>query len=275
MTTIINEQPRITQRSIPLTPDVSTRLPIRSILLYSAGFAVMTVWSVLMLIIATLTLFQARRFYAEVMARQLARIGLWMGGVKLDIFYDEPLPDGQVIYVSNHGATLDVIVLAALGLPSTRCFLSGHLRRKVPLAVIGYLIGIFWTVPQSFPQRRTTIFQRAERILRRTGESVYLSPEGGQGTTGTIGPFNKGAFHLATNLGAPIIPFFIYLSPDVDPGWGYHYRPGVVRIHFTRPIPTKDWKLLDLDRNRAMVRDRLVELNEYYHGTQTRKMAES
>ena len=70
-------------------------------------------------------------------------------------------------------------------------------------------MGTFFTVPQSDPAERARIFARADRVLRRTGESVYLSPEGERVTTGTVGHFNKGAFHLATDLHAPIVPMFI------------------------------------------------------------------
>ena len=92
------------------------------------------------------------------------------------------------------------------------------------------MMGTFFTVPQDRPAERTRIFKRAERILRRTGESVYLSPEGARITTGEIGHFNKGAFHLATNLRVPIVPFFIAIPPDVDPGRGIAARPGVIDV---------------------------------------------
>jgi 1-acyl-sn-glycerol-3-phosphate acyltransferase len=240
----------------------------RTLLLYAVGFTLMSGWSILILAVAILTLFQARRLYAE-MARTLARVGLWMGGIRVNVHYAEPLPTGQAIYICNHGSTLDVILLVALGLPNARFFLGGHLRKKLPLGLIGYLIGVFWTVPQRFPERRVKIFQRAERVLRRTGESVFLSPEGNQGNTGMIAPFNKGAFHLATNLHVPIVPFFVYIPSEMDPGWGYEYRPGVVEVHFSPAIRTDDWTLADLDKNREQVRAHFLELNQHFHGNRT------
>ena len=86
------------------------------------------------------------------------------------------------------------LLLIALALPRTRFFLSGFLRKVVPIGIIGTLIRIFWTVPQEFAERRREIFKRADRILRETGDSVYLSPEGMRVTTGEIGAFNKGSF---------------------------------------------------------------------------------
>jgi 1-acyl-sn-glycerol-3-phosphate acyltransferase len=165
----------------------------------------------------------------------------------------------QTVFISNHTSTIDVFALVALGLPNARFFLSGYLRKLLPLGMIGYLIGIFWTVPQAFPERRTRIFQRAERVLRRTGESVYLSPEGERVTTGAIGPFNKGAFHLATALGAPIVPLFIFIPREIDPGRGLNARSGTVHVYVRPPIETVGWRMEDLVANKERVRDFYVD----------------
>ena len=49
-----------------------------------------------------------------------------------------------------------------------------NLRAIVPMGVLGHIAGTFWTVAQSRPEERVRLFQRADRILRRTGESVFL-----------------------------------------------------------------------------------------------------
>jgi putative phosphoserine phosphatase/1-acylglycerol-3-phosphate O-acyltransferase len=110
-------------------------------------------------------------------------------------------------------------------------------------------------VPQSFPERRTAIFRRAERVLRRTRESVYLSPEGERITTGEIGHFNKGAFHLATALGAPIVPMYLFVPRESNPGKGLDARPGTVHVHFRPAIETRAWRVEDLARNRDHMRE--------------------
>lgn len=235
----------------------------RTKLLFS--LLLMVIGSIAMLGVALLTAFQARQFYSEHMAAPLGRWTLWLWGVTLVVHDAPPNSAEQRIYISNHTSTIDVFVLIAMALPNTRFFMSGFLRKFPPLGLIGYLIGIFWTVPQDFPERRVQIFRRAGRILRQTRESVYLSPEGARITTGEIGAFNKGSFHLATELNAPIVPFYIATPPEVDPGMGYCAGPGQVNVYFKQAIDTTDWQLADIDANKERVRDRFVQWH-YEHG---------
>jgi 1-acyl-sn-glycerol-3-phosphate acyltransferase len=215
-----------------------------------------------MLVFGIPTLFQARRFYTEVLAKWAGRAILWVLGIRFVVHQTAPFPSSQTIYISNHTSTIDVFVLIALGFPRARFFLSGFLRKLLPLAIIGYMIRIFWTVPQDRPADRTRIFQRAARILRRTRDSVYLSPEGERVTTGEIGPFNKGAFHLATDLHAPIVPLFISVPDEIGPGRGNDFKPGIVNVYVKPPIDTCDWRIEDLNINRQMVREMFVGWNK-------------
>jgi 1-acyl-sn-glycerol-3-phosphate acyltransferase len=219
----------------------------------AAALMLMTIGSLVMLLVAALTLFRARRLYAEVFARALGRATLRLWGIR--VLLQGALPSAQPpsIYIANHTSTIDLFVLIALGLPNTRFFLSGYLRKVLPLGLIGCLLGVFWTVPQDQPERRTRIFQRAARILRRSGESVFLSPEGQRVTTGRIGHFNKGAFHLATDLKRQIVPLYIRIPPEIDPGKGFDARPGVVQVHVHPPIETRAWHINELERHRDAV----------------------
>jgi 1-acyl-sn-glycerol-3-phosphate acyltransferase len=215
----------------------------------------------LMVPIGILTLFRARRLYAAC-ATALSRAVLRLYGIRMEVHGAPPWPAVQTIYVSNHTSTLDIFILVALGLPNARFFLSGFLRKIPPLGIISSMMGTFFTVPQSDPAERARIFARAATVLRRTGESVYLSPEGERVTTGRVGHFNKGAFHLATDLHAPIVPMFLFIPPDVDPKRGLDARPGTVHVYVLPAIDTRAWVLADLIENKEHVRDVLVRFQE-------------
>lgn len=223
----------------------------------------MSLTALAMLPIGVVTLFQARRLYAG-MTRMLCRSILALYGVRVEVRQAAPFRREQTVYISNHTSTLDMFILGALGLPNTRFFLSGYLRKLVPLGVITWMMGTFFTVPQDRPEERKRIFRRAAETLRRTGESVYLSPEGGRITTGEIGHFNKGAFHLATDLKAPIVPIYFRIPADIDPGMGYRARPGTVLVDVLPAIETHTWKVEDLLANVADVRNLFVQEHEVH-----------
>ena len=225
----------------------------------AASFAALTLGAVGLLAVAACTLFQVRRFYSERLATPLGRLILKIWGVRFVVHSPVGWPSGQVVYISNHTSTIDMFVLIALGLPNARFFLSGYLRALLPLGVIGWIIGIFWTVPQEYPARRRAIFARAAQVLERSGESVYLSPEGSRITDGGIGHFNKGAFHLATHLRAPIVPLYIAIPSAIDPGKGIAAGAGLVHVHVLPAIPTHDWRIEDVEKNRDAVRRLYVE----------------
>jgi 1-acyl-sn-glycerol-3-phosphate acyltransferase len=219
----------------------------------------MTLGSLLLLVVACVSAFQCPRFYREQILRRLGHVVLALWRVKLHVHGDlAPLVDGragaQMVYISNHSSTLDLFVLVALGLPNTRFFLSGFLRKLLPMGLLGYLTGVFWTVDQVHTQRRRQIFNRAYWALQRSGESVYLSPEGVRVTTGEIGHFNRGAFHLAAALGAPILPLYILIPQACNPGAGLNVQPCQVDVFVGRLLETSDWQIADIDSHRDSVR---------------------
>lgn len=224
--------------------------------------------ALVMLLAATVTLFRARRFYSEGIATPLGRMALRLWGVRLVLHASHAFPESQTVYISNHTSTIDLFVLIALRLPNTRFFLSGYLRKLLPLGLIGYLIGVIWTVPQAHTERRRRIFREAAAELARSGESVFLSPEGHRITTGQIGAFNRGAFHLATALGAPIVPLFIAIPQSIDPGRGLAARAGAVDVYVHEPIATRDWREQDVDAHKQRVRELYVGWNARYRDIQ-------
>lgn len=233
----------------------------------AASFAVLTGGALLMLTAAIVTLFQARRFYSEVIGRGIGVAILRMWGVRYGVIGAPAPASVQTIYISNHTSTIDVLLLIALALPRTRFFLSGFLRKMVPIGIIGTLIRIFWTVPQEFSEERRRIFQRADRILRETRDSVYLSPEGTRVTTGEIGHFNKGSFHLATSLHAQIVPIYFAIPKEINPGMGYDAKPGAIDVYFLPAIDTTTWQFADVERNRDAVRDVYVRVHDAFRKT--------
>jgi len=233
----------------------------------AASWLLVSVTAFTMTAIALLSGPFGRRFNHEVVARAGARGVLRIWNIKLDVRCPYPLSRTQAVYISNHTSSLDVAIIIALGLPNTRYFMKGFVRRYIPVGIIATVMGTFFTMSQEYPERRRRLFRHACRVLRRTGESVFLTPEGQVTLSGEIGPFNKGAFHLASSLQAPIIPFYIQIPPHCDPRDGFVVPgAGTVRVWFQEPIATHGWHLEELERHRDEVRAMFVRLDRSLRG---------
>jgi 1-acyl-sn-glycerol-3-phosphate acyltransferase len=235
---------------------------VRSIAVMIATTMLMILSVVVMAIIRVALLSGGRRICAEVITRGVAKAFLWLAGIRVVLHSERPFPEAQTIYTANHSSTLDLFVLLSLGLPNTRYFMKRASWLFPPVGAIGALIGTFFTPPQTMPEARARCFQAAERKLRRTGDSVYLSPEGTRVTSGGIGHFNKGTFHLATSLKAPIVPLFFAIPRSINPGKGVMSVAGTVHVHVLPAIETRGWELSDLERNRDQVREVYVAFSK-------------
>ncbi len=233
--------------------------PVRTALNSAVGSILIILAAVSMLVARAVTFGGARRFCAEVLGAWMSRAILTVLGVKVVLHAEAPLPPGQCVYTFNHTSTLDMFVLLSLGLPRTRYFMKRASWAMPPFGLTAWMVGTFFTPPQRLPAQRVRLFQAATAKLKRTGDSVLLSPEGTRITTGRMGPFNKGTFHLATELRAPIVPLFVQIPPGSNPGKGLGTNPCTVHVHVLPAVSTSDWRLEDLERNKAQVHQRYVD----------------
>ena len=74
------------------------------------------------------------------------------------------------------------------------------------------------------------------------------------GDQGEITLDKKGAFHLAADLRAPIVPLFIRIPRPIDPGKGLAARPGTVDVFVGAPIDTSAWRVETIEAHRDAMR---------------------
>ncbi len=187
-------------------------------------------------------LFLGRRAAAEGLGAWAASVILRLSGVSVGARFPLPLPERRVVYVSNHTSSIDVFLLLSLRLPRAWFFMKRGAWVFPPGALVALCVGTFFTVPQTYTDKRRKLFAAACEVLRKTGDAVYLSPEGTRVTSGGVGPFNKGAFHLAAALGAPIVPLYLEIPRTQNPGKSWVMTRTNVIVHVLPDIDTSAWK---------------------------------
>ncbi len=165
-------------------------------------------------------------------SRLWARAILAAGGVRVTIEAFSKLPEGPVVFVSNHVSALDIPILF-VALPR-----SFRIVYKSSLAWVP-LMGQFLIAARNIPIDRSRAFSARRSLARaarriHSGVSVALFPEGTRSGDSPMGAFKRGSFKLAVEAQAPVVPVsLIGLRAVMKPG---RLVPGVVHVRIHEPL---------------------------------------
>ena len=159
------------------------------------------------------------------------------------------------IFLFNHQSRADVLIMAKL----VRRDFSGIAKREMrDVPVVGKLLETGGRGVRRSQERARDAIKAMEPLvdaIRRDGRSVCIAPEGTRTLTPALGPFKKGAFHLAIQAGVPIVPIVIHNSGDVQPKTEFAMRPATVRVEVLPPVDTSRWRAATIDRHVREVRN--------------------
>ena len=158
-----------------------------------------------------------------------ANIGhIW--GVHYNIHndHDEKFEKGSII-IANHQSILDPIYMLAIN-PNILMMISGKVWRN-PIAHPLFKLAGFLCLDKPVDQLKTEVSQAIER-----GYSVVLFPEG-ERSVERIQRFHKGAFVLAQETGADILPVYLHGLGHVMPKDSAFASRGQIDIFVGERIP--------------------------------------
>lgn len=119
---------------------------------------------------------------------------------------EDPAPAGGFLYFSNHHSMLDILALFVALKETPFVFAAKRELFKVPcigwhLRLAGYV-----EVDRQNRERAISAYAKAARQVRERGTVVTVYPEGTRSKDGSVHPFKKGAFVLAIESQAPLVP---------------------------------------------------------------------
>jgi len=180
------------------------------------------------------------------LARFCIRAALWMTGVRVHVEGREKIGSIKTcVFLSNHQGNFDgPVLLHALG-RDLRALIKKEMTR---LPVISLILSAAEFVPleRANPAQTRAGIERGARLIRE-GKSFFAFPEGRRSRDGSLGVFKKGAFIMAIQSEAPIVPITITGSAAIQPPGSYGIRPGRIRIVIHDPIETRGMTLEDRD----------------------------
>ena len=193
-----------------------------------------------------------------------ATIGLWgdvgtaLAGIQVLVRGEEHLWSHRpAVFVFNHQSAIDTLLLCRL---LRRDFVGVAKREVRANPIFGPAFALVGTVFIDRANRTNAIAALAPAVdALRAGTSLLIAPEGTRSVTPRLGPFKKGAFHVAMAARVPIVPIVFLNALDALPKHGLVIRPTTIEVVVRPPIPTDDWTPEDLTDRIADVRAQFLE----------------
>ncbi len=159
------------------------------------------------------------------------RLGVRAAGIRVRVLGLENLPARPSIIMSNHVSNLDPPVLLPVIPGKTSVMLKQSLMR-IPLLGPAMRIGKFVPVARahSRDEARRSVAAAADALA--SGLHITIFPEGTRSPDGQLLPFRKGAFFLAAETGAPIVPVILYGTAAMMSRHTLRITPGQATVRF-------------------------------------------
>ncbi len=200
--------------------------------LYLAAFIPLTFIFSVSAFIATL--FDANGKLYAAHARLWARLGLALNGVSVTLSGAEHLPDGPVIFMSNHQSNFDILSLLAK-MPRQIHWIAKKELFDIPVFGPSMRRGGYIPLNRGDGRKALQSMDEAAETIRR-GKSVVLFPEGTRTQDGDLLPFKRGGFILARKAAVPVLPVTINGSGKINPANQIRLFSGNIHITLHPPI---------------------------------------
>ncbi|MFN5781940.1 MAG: HAD-IB family hydrolase [Novosphingobium sp.] len=183
-------------------------------------------------------------------------------GVKLRVTGRKHLEAHRpAIFIFNHRNLFDAFFVGALVRTDLAWVGKAELKKNPISAMLSRL------VPVAFVERTGGSPEEAAKALEpvakmvKEGCSIMIAPEGTRTRDMTVplGPFKKGAFHMARSLGIPLVPIVIRNALDVAGRDAVMLRSGTVDIAVLPPVYPTDWTEKNTSQKAEEVRQMFLD----------------
>ncbi|XP_028829221.1 1-acyl-sn-glycerol-3-phosphate acyltransferase beta [Denticeps clupeoides] len=197
--------------------------------------------------------------------RFLVRHVKYLLGLRFEVSGWEHLQtDGPFVIISNHQSSLDVLGLMEI-LPD-RCSTIA----KKELLYAGTVGIVCWLGGIIFINRKKTsdakgVMSDTAKIMLKDKIGLWVFPEGTRNQKGDLLPFKKGAFHLAVQAQAPIIPIVFSSYSNFYLRKEKQFKSGTIKLKVLPKIETKGMTSEDVtslaDQSYALMRSTFLEIS--------------
>lgn len=233
---------------------------LRSILSILVFFLMLVMMTPVILFLLFISFGKLSSFVVEKIAPLIVKPVFQIAGIRFRIQkHVDPVP-WPAVYIINHSSTLDILTILALGLPRVRFVAKWQLQYNPLFFLLGRLTGQVFIRREKSEKAIQTLQKNVNRI-QRGKLSVLMAPEGSRKHPGIIGPFKKGPFRMAIELGYPVVPIFFEGNRELSRGGFLLSKSGSCTAHIHPPVDTSNWKVESLDQEIEKIRELYLAWN--------------
>lgn len=167
-------------------------------------------------------------------ARLWARLGLALNGITVTLDGAEHLPNGPVIFMSNHQSNFDILSLLA-AMPRQIHWIAKKELFEIPVFGPSMRRGGYIPLDRGDGRKALQSMDEAAATIHKD-KSVVLFPEGTRTPDGNLLPFKRGGFILARKAAVPVIPVTINGSGKINPASRIRLYSGNIHITLHPPL---------------------------------------
>jgi len=191
---------------------------------------------------------RSKQELANVTVSTWGDFGSAVAGLDVQVTGEEHLwTHRPAVFILNHQSAADALIVSRL---LRRDFTGVAKKEMKSNPLLGTVMGAIGTV---FIDRKDK--DKAIEALRpavdslKNGMSFAIAPEGKRSLSYKLGPFKKGAFHIAMQAGVPIVPIVIANSSDSMPKSGVIIRPATIDVTVLPAVSTDEWTAETIDQH--------------------------
>jgi 1-acyl-sn-glycerol-3-phosphate acyltransferase len=202
--------------------------------------------------------YAAGRFFRLVGVTSVRLNPLWRFETSGTFIHD---PRRPYVAVANHESWADIFLISHL--PWEMKWMSKDTFFKIPC--FGWMMQMAGDIKLVRGDRGSAvaaISAARDRLKKRV--SVMIFPEGTRSRDGELLPFKDGAFRLAIETGAPILPMVVAGTRSAMRKGSFRFQRAFARVHVLEPIETTGLTLDDVptlrEKTRAIIADARARL---------------
>jgi putative phosphoserine phosphatase/1-acylglycerol-3-phosphate O-acyltransferase len=201
---------------------------------------------------------RSRRVASNVTLSMGSGVALSLAGVSVEVAGEHNLwTHRPAVFIFNHQSLLDPLVVFKLVQRDITGVGKQEVAKQPGVAQFAWLINAALVDRGDSTQAKAALAPAVERLAK--GCSITIAPEGTRSATARLGPFKKGAFHMAMQGGVPIVPVVLRNTGELLGRGSNVIRRGTVDVVVLPPVPVDGWTVADLDKRVREVRGMFVD----------------